>query len=245
VNVNFNVAKADQAVTFPMLTDKSAGDPPFTLGGGASSGLAVYYGVVSGPATVSSNLVTLLGGGVVTLVAWQPGNSNYNAAAAVQRGFNVSRIPQTISFGPLSQQRAGDAPFALGASASSGLGVSFSLVSGPATLSGSVVTLTGWGTVVVRASQAGNAMYAPAADVVQSLFVVPAGSELVAGQRLGNGRFQMAFYGTVGSNYQLQASTTLTNWAPLFTFACTNTPTTVVDTNATNYSRRFYRTVGQ
>ncbi len=245
VNVSFDVAKADQAVTFPVLTDKSAGDPPFTLAASASSGLAVYYDVVSGPATVSGNQVTLLGGGVATLVAWQPGNSNFNAATAVQRSFNVSKIPQSISFGPLSQQRAGDAPFALGASASSGLPVAFALVSGPATLSGNVVTLTGWGTVNVRASQAGNGTYAAAGDVVQSFFTAPDGSVLAGGQRLGNGAFQMTFYGAIGSNYQLQASTALTNWVPLFTFPCTNTPTTVLDITATNYSRRFYRTVGQ
>ena len=152
------------------------------------------------------------------------------------------KIPQSIGFGPLSQQRAGDAPFALGASASSGLPVGFAMLSGPATLSGSVVSLTGWGTVTVRASQAGNGVYAAAADVVRSFVVVPSGSTLAAGQRLGSGSFQMAFYGTVGSNYQLQVSTSLTNWVPLFSFACTNTPTSLLDTTATNFSRRFWGT---
>ena len=245
VNVSFNVAKADQSITFPLLGGKAASDPPFTVTANASSGLGVYFDVVSGPATVSSNVVTLLGGGSVTLVAWQPGNTNYNAAAAVQRTFVVAKVPQSITFGPLSQQRAGDAPFALAGTASSGLPVAYSLVSGPATLSGSIVTLTGWGTVTVRASQAGDAVYLSAADVVQSFFVVPAGSALAAGHRLGNGSFQMAFYGTVGSNYQLQVSTSLTNWIPLFSFACTNSPTSLLDITATNYSRRFYRTLGQ
>jgi hypothetical protein len=245
VNVSFNVAKADQAVTFPVLGAKAASDPPFTVAASASSGLGVYFDVVSGPATVSSNLVTLLGGGSVTLVAWQPGNSNFNSAAVIQRMFNVSKTPQAISFGALSQQRAGDAPFALGATASSGLAVSFSLISGPATLSGSVVTLTGWGTVVVRASQAGNPVYAAATDVVQSFYVVPANRTIANPVRLPNGTFQLAFYGAVGSNYTLQASATLTNWGSLFSFACTNAPTVVLDTSATNYSRRFYRVAGQ
>ena len=63
-------------------------------------------------------------------------DSNFNAAALVQRSFNVSGIPQAITFGPLSQQGV-DAPFPLGATASSGLPVSFTIVSGPATLGGS------------------------------------------------------------------------------------------------------------
>ncbi|MCX6917440.1 MAG: hypothetical protein NT167_31135, partial [Verrucomicrobia bacterium] len=142
-------------------------------------------------------------------------------------------------------QRAGDAPFALSGTASSGLPVAYSLVSGPATLSGNVVTLAGWGTVVVRASQAGNAMYAAAADVVQSFFVMPTDNTIANPVRMPSGSFSFAFYGTVGSNYTLQVSTSLTNWAPLFSFACTNSPAVVLDKSATNYSRRFYRVAGQ
>jgi hypothetical protein len=47
----------------------------------------------------------LFGGGVVTVIASQPGNSNYNAAATVQQAFTISKIPQTITFGALSQQK--------------------------------------------------------------------------------------------------------------------------------------------
>jgi len=58
------------------------------------------------------------------------------------------------------------------ATASSGLTVSFSVASGPATISGSTVTLTGaTGTVTVRASQAGNGTYTAAADVDRSFAV--------------------------------------------------------------------------
>jgi hypothetical protein len=64
---------------------------------------------------------------------------------------------------------------------------------------------------------------------------------IVDPQRLSNGSFEFAFYGAVGSNYTLQASSSLTNWTSLFSFACTNSPTVVLDASATNYSRRFYR----
>jgi hypothetical protein len=53
------------------------------------------------------------------------------------------------------------APIALKAKASSGLLVTFS-VSGPAKLSASKLTITGVGTIVVTAKQAGNAVYAEA-----------------------------------------------------------------------------------
>ena len=82
---------------------------------------------------------------------------------------------QTITFLPLSVMTSGDAPFALSASASSGLPVSYSILSGPATLSGDTVTLTGSGTVVIRASQSGNASFEAAAEIFQS-FTVSSGA---------------------------------------------------------------------
>jgi len=53
----------------------------------------------------------------------------------------------------------------------SGNPVTFSLVSGPATLVGSALTITGTGTVVVAANQAGNATYAAAPQVTQSITI--------------------------------------------------------------------------
>ena len=240
VDVSFNVARANQSIAFTPIPTHSAGDAPFALTATASSGLPVAFNVISGPAISSSNLVTLLGGGTVTVVAWQPGNSNYNAAATVQQSFTVSKIPQTITFGALSPQRAGDAPFPLTATANSGLPVSFS-VTGPATLSGNILTLTGWGTVTVTAAQPGNSTYAAAANVARSFVVSPAESTLVGVGFQTNGGFQLVFYGTLGSNYTLQASLTLSNWMPLFSFPCTNTPMLLLDTTGTNQNRRFYR----
>ncbi len=234
----------NQFIAFAPLPNHSAGDAPFTLTATSSSGLPVYLNVLSGPASLgTNNILTLLGGGTVNLVAWQPGNSNYNAATPVLQGFNVSKIPQTITFGSLSQQKQGDAPFPLNATADPGLPVSFSIVSGPATLSGNILILNGWGTVTVSASQPGNNSYAAATSVTQSFFVTPPDNTIVSPQRLPNGSFQLAFYGLVGSNYTFQASTDLLNWQPLTNFVLTNYPFYFADPTATNYTRRFYRAV--
>jgi hypothetical protein len=53
----------------------------------------------------------------------------------------------------------------------SGNPVTFSLVSGPATLVGSTLSITGAGTVVVAANQAGNATYAAAPQATQSITI--------------------------------------------------------------------------
>ena len=86
----------------------------------------------------------------------------------------VVAADQTISFAAITSKIVGDASFALRATASSGLAVSFKIVSGPATISGNTLSITGDGTVVVEASQAGNASFIAAKTVTQSFTVLPA-----------------------------------------------------------------------
>jgi hypothetical protein len=84
----------------------------------------------------------------------------------------VGQAAQTITFATIPNHQIGEAPFAVSASASSGLPVSFAIVSGPATISGNTVTLTGTtGTVTVRASQSGDVNYTAAPDVDRSFEV--------------------------------------------------------------------------
>ena len=79
---------------------------------------------------------------------------------------------QTISFANISDKLTTDLPFNISATASSGLAVSFGIISGPATIANNQITLTGQvGTVTVRANQSGNASYYPAPEVTQSFEV--------------------------------------------------------------------------
>ena len=83
----------------------------------------------------------------------------------------VNKADQTIDFGTLSGKTFGDADFTVSATSTSGLPVSFSIVSGPATIAGATVHITGAGQVTVRASQNGDDNYNPAVDVEQSFIV--------------------------------------------------------------------------
>jgi hypothetical protein len=85
----------------------------------------------------------------------------------------VSMQAQTIAFSPPATASYPGPTVALTASASSGLPVSFSLASGPASLSGNVLTFTGPGSVAVTASQAGNGQWLPAIPVTGSIAVNP------------------------------------------------------------------------
>ncbi|QMU27540.1 T9SS type A sorting domain-containing protein [Adhaeribacter radiodurans] len=67
---------------------------------------------------------------------------------------------QTLTFFPPDKALT-NSPIILTASASSGLPVTYTLISGPAIQNGNQLSFTGYGTVVVRAFQAGDATYSP------------------------------------------------------------------------------------
>ena len=79
----------DQTINFAALANKTVGDAPFTLTASASSGLPVSFSVVSGPATISGNTVSITGAGTVTIAAAQAGNASFNAAKTVSQSFTV------------------------------------------------------------------------------------------------------------------------------------------------------------
>lgn len=162
-----------QTISFGALAGKVFGDVAFDLTATASSGLAVSYSSSNtGVATVSGSTVTVVGAGTTTITASQAGNGVYAAATPVQQTLAVSKATQTISFGALAGKTVGAAPFALTATASSGLAVSYSSSNtGVATVSGSTVTIVGAGTTTITASQAGNDNYEAATNVGQSLTV--------------------------------------------------------------------------
>jgi uncharacterized repeat protein (TIGR03803 family) len=81
------VEKQDQTITFAAIPDKAPGVTSVTLSATASSGLPVTFTVVSGPATVSGNTLTITGRGSITVRASQGGDDDYNAAPNVDRSF--------------------------------------------------------------------------------------------------------------------------------------------------------------
>ena len=80
---------------------------------------------------------------------------------------------QLIEMADIPNQLTFNDPITLQATASSGLPVSFEMIDGPATINGDVLTLTGeTGTVMMKATQAGNAAWLPAPDVIKTFEVV-------------------------------------------------------------------------
>lgn len=84
-----------QAISFPQIPNKLVSDPPFEIEATATSGLPVYFEVISGPAEVDGHVVTLTGeAGQVAIKATQPGNDEFDPAEPVTNHFMVLD-PQT------------------------------------------------------------------------------------------------------------------------------------------------------
>lgn len=156
----YSVVKASATITLGNLSqtyDGTAKPITATTNPAGLSGVSITY---HGSATVPTN------GGSYSIVA-SLANDNYTAADA-NGTLTIGKASQTTTFDQPANKTYGDAPFAVTASCSSGLPVGFSIASGPATISGTTVTLNGAGTVIVRASQSGNENYNAAANVDRS-----------------------------------------------------------------------------
>ncbi|HAS46583.1 MAG TPA: hypothetical protein DCS93_39235 [Microscillaceae bacterium] len=117
----------------------------------------------------------------------------------------VNKNDQTITFGALTAKTFGDAAFNLTATASSGLGVTYtSSNTSVATISGNTVTIVGAGTTTITASQAGDATYNAATDVSQPFTVNKANQIIAFGalttKTFGDAAFNLAATGGASGN---------------------------------------------
>ncbi len=104
---NYNAAKdsvlvlkvrSSQTINFPAIATKTYGDPTFTLPQFSSAGLTIIYeSSDNAVATVSGNVVTIVGVGNVIITATQPGDGDiYGPAAKVERSFFVKNKSLSI-----------------------------------------------------------------------------------------------------------------------------------------------------
>jgi hypothetical protein len=154
---------------------------PGTLGGTltqTTSGVATFGDLtVSDPGT-GDTLSTSL---TVTPAGMTPAQT----LTATSNPFDITLVASTVSFNPPlpASVTFGVAPLTLKATAFSsgtvtGQTVSFQVDSGPATVNGNVLTITGAGTVVTEVDAAANGTYA-ASSATSSITVMQAASQLV------------------------------------------------------------------
>ncbi len=120
---------------------------------------------------VTSFTIADLGANTVTLTV-EDANGNIGTATAIVNV--IDKLSQTIDFTAVTNKMYGASDFELQATSNAGLSVSYSVIDGPATINGPVVTITGIGSITLEASQAGDNDYAPANPVQHIIEVAKA-----------------------------------------------------------------------
>lgn len=89
-NFNGTLDTSYQAISFPQIPNKLNTAPAFQIEATSTSGMVVNFNILSGPASIAGNTITLTGDtGTVVVEATQPGNSTYNPADPVIQRFAV------------------------------------------------------------------------------------------------------------------------------------------------------------
>jgi hypothetical protein len=153
---------------------------------GGSSGKPVTFSIDAtstvGACSITGPTVSLTGVGTCVIDANQAGNTNYSAAPVIQQSFSIILGAQVITF----TSSVPSSPIVGGTYVVSATGgasenpVTFSIdatsTAGACTISGSTISLTGVGTCVIDANQAGSVSYSVAPEVHQSFVVKSATS---------------------------------------------------------------------
>jgi len=167
--------------TFVLTADLS----PFSSSGYTAGGTITFFDgatAIGSPVNLASGVASLnksdFTTGVHNITASYSGDTNFSISNMAAPTTVTVTAPQTISFPAFSPVIFGAAPLTLTATASSELPVAFSVISGPATVSGSTLTITGAGNVIVEAGQAGDSNYQAALAIQRTLAVNKAASSL-------------------------------------------------------------------
>jgi large repetitive protein len=162
---------ASQTITFTANPPASSPyEGQFTVAASATSGLAVTFTSSGACINSGANYTVDSGAGACSVIASQTGNANYAAAQQVTQTVAATLAPQTITFTKNPPALAPyDSQFTVAASATSGLTVIFTSL-GACTNSSATYTLaSSAGSCSVIASQPGNANYAAAQQVTQTV----------------------------------------------------------------------------
>ena len=132
---------------------------------------------IYGGGTGDFNRLKLLAAGSFTVTASQAGDSSYGKAPEVTETLTIGKLNQNIAFSPIVDKSIGDFDFDPGATASSGLPVTYTssaplIASVEGTTAGSqMIKIRAAGSVTITASQAGDTAYNAATDANQTFMV--------------------------------------------------------------------------
>ena len=155
-----------------------------TVSGGNGSSGAVTYHLVSGPCTLSGNLLAGTGAGDCIVTATQAADGSHSPETSEPTTVNVIQPPPLqVNIDPIPLYVSSSTTLTVsGGNGSSGT-VTYQLVSGPCTLSGNLLTGTGTGECVVTATQGADSLHLQETSAPTSVSVTqPPPLQVNAGQ---------------------------------------------------------------
>ena len=168
----FTFTAANQTITFATPTAMTLGGSTQSVAPTASSSLTVTLtSTTTGICTVAGLVITAVATGTCSITASQTGSSNYLAASDVIQSFAI-KATQTITFATPSAMTVGGSTQTVAPTASSSLTVTLtSTTTGICTVTGFVITAVATGTCSITASQAGDANFLSATDLIRSFAI--------------------------------------------------------------------------
>jgi trimeric autotransporter adhesin len=141
--------------------------------GQSASGLTITWAFTSGTNVPAGDQAALEIPGVTNPASGTRGAVSLSTSAdpGVASATFTLDAAQSITFPTVGPLYSGPAAVTLGATASSGLPVSYDVISGPCSVSGSTLHATSVGSCVLAAGQAGSVDYTPAAQATQTIVV--------------------------------------------------------------------------
>jgi hypothetical protein len=166
---------AQTAVTFSSSSSMDAGQTLTLKANGGSGSGAYLFSVTSQGATgcsLNGAVLTASSTGSCTVSVTRQSSTNYQASSAVTQVITVNPVVQTVRFTSVvpSQPIAGGTYSPTG-SATSGLPVQISVMSGACSIASGTVTFAASGNCVLGLDQAGNGTYSAATQVTQTIAV--------------------------------------------------------------------------
>lgn len=203
VTHKLTVSKIAQTITFEELQAMTFGDAPMELNATTnSSGNVLFDSSDETIATISGNVLTIVGAGKCRITATCAGDNNYYAATPIERELVVNKAKQTISISSVGAKTYGDGPFELEIITSNNQPVTISSSNASIlSVNGKVATIRGAGIAKITATQEATANYEKAQtdiDVVISkakLTATVSDAERVYGD--ANPNFEITYSGFV------------------------------------------------
>jgi len=235
---NVAAPSTSPTITFSDI-NKTYGDPNFDLAATSNSGGTITYSIEGVNTTgttlsgINNKTVTLGNVGSLTIRVTQIANGSFSSGTK-DITLTVLKADQTTTFEALAGKTFGDAPFALNATASSGLTVTYtSSNTAVATISGNTVTIVGVGSSNITASQTGNSSYNTSSSVIQSLTVSQANltiTGLIGNNKTYDGTAFASVNGTAALSGVIGVDDVILNGSPVYMFATPNIGTGITIT---------------